>query len=256
MKNILAKIEFHYTFLIMAIGLVLTGHFANLLVFTSLILIHETGHFLTSIIFKYKVDKIIIYPYGGITKLNTMINTNIGKDLLIAISGTIVQSIYFIIIIILFNSGIIREYIYNLFLLYHNSMLLFNLLPVLPLDGSKIISLILAKFLNFNLANNLTVFISLITIIILLISKVYENNYSLLLSLGILMQNIYKFYKEISYIYNRFLLERYLYNFNYKKNKVINNKDKMYKNRIHFFYKNGIIQDEKAYLKDFFNKKH
>lgn len=209
-----------------------------------------------AIIFKYKVDKIVIYPYGGITKLSTMINTNIGKDLLIAISGTIVQSIYFIIIIMLFNNGIIREYIYNLFLLYHNSMLLFNLLPVLPLDGSKIVSLILAKFINFNLANNLTVFISLITIIILLIGKVYENNYSLLLSLGILMQNIYKFYKEISYIYNRFLLERYLYNFNYKKNKVINSKDKMYKNRIHFFYKNGIIQDEKAYLRDFFNKKH
>ena len=44
MKNILNKIEFHYTYIIMAFGLVITGHFVNLIIFTSLIIIHEMGH--------------------------------------------------------------------------------------------------------------------------------------------------------------------------------------------------------------------
>ena len=98
MKNILNKIEFHYTYIIMAFGLVITGHFVNLIIFTSLIIIHEMGHIIISKILSYKIDKVIIYPYGGFVKLNTRINTKIENDLLVAISGIIMQSIYFGII--------------------------------------------------------------------------------------------------------------------------------------------------------------
>ena len=55
----------------MALGLVLTGHFSNLFVFTSLILIHEVGHFFMAVFLRYKVEKIIIYPYGGLTKIDS-----------------------------------------------------------------------------------------------------------------------------------------------------------------------------------------
>ena len=114
MKIILSKIEFHYTFIIIALGFVLAGYFSNLIVFTSIIIIHELGHIITGLHFKYKLDKVIIYPYGGMTKFNTIINTNINKDILVAISGVIVQSIYFILITILYTKGYIREYIYNI----------------------------------------------------------------------------------------------------------------------------------------------
>ena len=69
------------------------------------------------------------------------------------------------------------------------------------------------------------------------------------------MKNIYKFYKDISYIYNRFILERYLFKFNYKKKAIIKNKDKMYKNRVHIFNDNGKLIPEKDYISTFFEKK-
>lgn len=256
MKNIFTKIEFHYSFLIMALGLVLTGHFSNLFVFTSLIIVHEFGHVLIAIFFKYKVNKIVIYPYGGLTKFDNIINTDIYKDLIVAISGIMTQIIYFFVIYILYNNGIVREYIYNLFLIYHKSMLLFNLLPIIPLDGFKILNLILSKIFNFNLSNSLSVLVSLCTIIVFLFCDLYEKNYSIVLVLGILMQNIYKFYNDISYIYNRFLLERYLYNINYKNKKIIDNESKMYKNKSHLFIKNGQIITEKDFLASFFKKKY
>lgn len=252
MKSIFTKIEFHYSFLIMALGLVLTGHFVNLLVFSSLIIIHEMGHFLIGLFFKYKVEKIIIFPYGGFTKFDTIINTSIYKDLVVAISGVIVQSFYFFIIFLLYRSNVIRGYIYNLFCLYHKSMIIFNLLPIIPLDGAKIFNLLLSKYFNFNLANKLTVFVSLCSIVIFLFSNVYEKNYSIILVIGILMQNIYKFYSEISYIYNRFLVERYLYNIRYKDRKIISDSNKMYKNKIHYFIDNGKIISEKQFLSKIF----
>lgn len=255
MTNILNKLKFHYTYIIMALGLVLTGHFSNLIIFTSLILIHELGHVIISMLFKYKIKKITIYPYGGITKLDTLINTNIEKDLFVSISGIIMQSIYFYIVFLLYNNGIIREYIYHLFFIYHKSMFLFNMLPILPLDGSKIINLILSKYLNLNLANNLTVFISFTALIVLMVSNVFENNYSMLMVVGILLQNIWNYYKNIEYLYNKFILERYLYNIRYKKLKVISDKNKMYKNKGHLFKINDILIEEKEYLKLFFDKK-
>ena len=255
MKTILDKIEFHYTYLIMAVGLVLTGHFINLIIFTSLILVHEMGHVSASLLFGYKIDKVIIYPYGGITKINKLINTKIEKDLVVAIAGILFQSIYFFLILILSEKAMIREYTFNLFLMYHKSILFFNLLPIIPLDGAKIVNLIISKYLNFNLANTFTVVISLLAVIIFLISNTYQNNYSMIMVLGVLFQNIYKFYKEISFIYNKFLLERYLYNFNYSKIKVIKNKNKMYKNYRHLFVKNGQVLGEKSYLSSIFRKK-
>lgn len=253
MKNI--SIKFHKTYLIMALGLVLTGHFANLLVFTSLILIHEMGHIITAYMFRYKIKEVVIYPYGGITKLDTLINTKIEKDLLVAVSGVIMQLLYFYIIFFLYSKGIVREYIYNLFVTYNDSILLFNILPIIPLDGSKIVNLILSKYFNFNLSNNLTVFISLITLIIFLVSNIYQNNYSMLMVISILLQNIWNYYKKIDYLYNRFIIERYLYDIKFNGIKVIRNKNKMYKNRIHLFKVNNNLMDEKRYLKLFFDKK-
>ena len=52
------KIEFHYTYIIVALGFILTGYFSNLLVFTSIIIIHELGHFLVAKINKLNVEKI------------------------------------------------------------------------------------------------------------------------------------------------------------------------------------------------------
>lgn len=254
MTDIFSKMHFHYTYIIMAFGLIITGYFANLIVFTSLILIHELGHITMSYLFKYKIKKIIFYPYGGLTKLDTFINTDINKDLIVGISGILFQELYFIIIFIMFEKGIIREYIYNLFVNYNKSILLFNILPIIPLDGSKIVNLLLSKIFNFNLANIITIIISFLSLILILIFKVFENNYTIIMIIGILLQNIYTYYNKLSFIYNRFLLERYLYDFKYKQIKIISDKNKMYKNKKHIFNVNNYLINEKDYLTLFFRK--
>ena len=87
------------------------------------------------------------------------------------------------------------------------------------------------------------------------ISNIYENNYSMIMVVFVLLQNIWKYYKKIEYVYNKFILERYLYNIRYKSVKIIDNKNKMYKNKTHLFKVNNNIIEEKRFLSDFFNKK-
>ena len=225
------KIEFHYTYLIMLLGFVLTGSFRNIIILTSIILIHELGHYLASIITNIKVDKIIIYPYGGLTRINDKINISINRELLVSISGIIFQSIYYYIII---NMNIFRTSTIELFNLYHYSILYFNILPIYPLDGSKIIDLLLSKIIPYRISNIITIIISIIMIIIISSINIFITyNYTYIIILFILSYDIYKFIRELDYLYNRFLLERYLYNIKYKKISIIKNKNNMFKNRSH-----------------------
>lgn len=247
-------IEFHYTYLFIAFSFIITGHVKDLLVFTSIIIFHELGHYLMAKINNVKVKKITIYPFGGITTLDTLINININRELLIAMGGILFQTIYMIIIIILYKYGFVREYIYNLYTRYNNSILYFNLLPIVSLDGFKILNLTLSKIFPFDISNKLSLGISFITLIIILIVNYYTFNYTLLLVLSVLIINIVNYYKDLNYIFNKFLVERYLYNLSYSKEKIVNNKKKMYKDYRHIFKNGNKYLTEKKYLYDKYNK--
>lgn len=247
-------IEFHYTYLFIALSFIITGHVKDLLVFTSIIIFHELGHYLMARINKVKVKKITIYPFGGITTLDTLINININRELLIAMGGILSQSIYMIIIIILYKYGFVREYIYNLYTRYNNSILYFNLLPIVSLDGFKILNLTLSKIFPFDISNKLSLGISFITLILILIVNYYTFNYTLLLVLSVLIINIVNYYKDLNYIFNKFLVERYLYNLSYSKEKIVNNKKNMYKDYRHIFKNGNKYLTEKKYLYDKYNK--
>lgn len=243
------KVEFHYTYIIIAISFILTGYFSNLLIFTSIIIIHELGHYLIAKLNNLNPEKITIYPFGGITRLNIPINTKISKELMIALSGVIFQSIYYLLILFLYKNNIIRTYIFEIFKNYHYSILFFNLLPIHPLDGSKIINLIMSKYLPYKLTLKLTIVISIIIAIIIIKINYYKFNYTTILIITIIIDNLIKYSKNINYYFNKFLLERYLYKYHFSKSKNINKIDNMYKEKYHIIKENSHYLTEKEYLK-------
>lgn len=249
------KISFHYTYLIVALGFILAGYFSNLLVFTSIIIIHELGHYLVAKYYHLDVIKITIYPNGGLIKMNNPINTKISIELQVALAGILFQSVYYFLIIFLYQNNIIREYIFNEFTNYNRNIFFFNLLPIHPLDGSKILSLLLFKYLPYKLTLKLNIIISLITISILLIVNYYKFNYTSILIFTVILSNIVKYHREIEYYFNHFLLERYLYNIRYNKNKVISRISNMCKEKYHIIKDNNRYMTENQFLRTKFSRK-
>ena len=187
--------------------------------------------------------------------MNNLLNANINKELTVAISGIVFQMTYYLLIIFLYNQGIIREYIFDLFTTYNTSILLFNILPIHPLDGSKILNLLLSKIIPYYLANKLNIIISIITLIIMLTINYYNFNYTLILTLGIIIDNLIKYYRQLKYIFNKFLLERYIYKITYKKTKKINNINNMYKEKYHILKeKDTYITEKQALSQKFKNR--
>ena len=121
------------------------------------------------------------------------------------------------------------------------------MLPILTLDGGRLINLFLNKIFNYLKSFYISVFISIITIIFLILfCFLYYNNFNLFLMSMFLLFKIIKSIKDVKYCYQRFLVERYLYDFKFNKRKV--SKD------IYNFYKECNHYIDFLYEKDYLNK--
>ncbi len=216
-----------------------------------IVVFHEMGHILFIKLFKYKIIDITIYPFGGITKVDKDINTPLNKELLIACGGIIFQLILFIIIYFVPINVITKELLYK----YNMSILLFNMLPIIPLDGSIIINSLLNKIFSYKVSYYLYIIISIIfSIFYLLFNYWYSLNNYLIVSLFII--KTYYAIKNYKYLKTRFLLERYLNKYEYK---YISTKtgdlDILKIDTYQYFKENNKIVSEYSKLKEMFDTK-
>lgn len=225
---------------------ILIGRFRFIVYFMLLILVHELGHILMSLLFKWKIDKIIILPFGGLTKYNEIINRPLIEEFLVSIAGILLQIIFY---------KFIHDYIdYKYFNLINYFIIIFNLIPIYPLDGSKILNVLFNKITSFKNSILLTVIVSYISIIILSL-LLFNTNKLLFLMFIFLFIEVNKFYKEKDLIFNKFLLERYLNNLKFKREKIIKNVDNMKKDYRHLFYIDNKYMTENTFLKKVFEIK-
>lgn len=233
MKNI-KKLKINSITYLFILTSFLCGQIKNTLIIFLIVLFHELGHVFFSLLLGFKIKSIEIYPFGGITKIDKPLNTNILKELLIASGGII-----FNIILLLINNPLIN--------IYNRNILLFNLIPIIPLDGSKIIFELNCLFFSYKRSLRLTIYISLLCLIIFII-KYYSIILNNFIIISFLVFKLYEYIKNLTINYNKFILERMIYEYNYYKidnNKIIN---KYKKGTKYYYFIDNHIADEKEYL--------
>lgn len=163
--------------------------------------IHEIGHLLVGILLKMKPEKMEIMPFGLAISFKTNINEynkKIGKanllelkKMIVAIAGPLTN---LLIIIITMNIKIPVQK--GLMIIYTNLLIMiFNLIPVYPLDGGRILKQIIHILKGKEKAEKNINDISIITTIILTaiasIAILYEKN------IGIFLIDFYLWYLVI-----------------------------------------------------------
>lgn len=254
MKIILTKFKINNLTYLIFLSFLLTGFIKNILLILLIIIVHELGHIMFLKMLHYEIENVEIFPFGGVTKTSKYLNSSINKDIIIYLGGFLLQIFLFLIIFNIYNNHLISNNTYNLFNTYNKSILLFNLLPIRPLDGGELLLLILEKYKSFYKSLTIMNYISIISLIIftLINIKLNLNNYIIISFL--LFKIIYNIKNKII-IQNKFLLERYLHNFPYKKieHNNLKNVNFLKKETLHFFKNNDKYIHEKELLKEKFD---
>jgi len=163
MKNCMLKIHIS-TWIYLAICFYFRWYKESLLLF-SIILIHEYSHFFVAKYFSYDIDEIVLYPIGAFLKIKDYGTHTILEDFLVAIAGAC-SHLFFIGISPVFKEWL-GVHLYRYYLLFHQQILFFNLLPIYPMDGSKIIFCFFRCHLSYLNSLQMTLYTSFVAYILM-----------------------------------------------------------------------------------------
>ena len=185
------------------------------------------------------------------TKIDIPINSSINKEIIISLSGIFMQLILYPLAYVIFESKT-----YQTFLLYNTTILLFNLLPIISLDGSVFFHSLFEKYFPYQKAFQCYKALSVACFLLFVYGnyKYKLDNYFICL---VLFFQFLTLKKEEKYLIHRFYLERYLHTFPTKKieNHYQKNIKVLKKETTHFFYDQDSFKNEKEVLKEKFTKR-
>lgn len=225
----------------------LSGYFQYIYILLLIIFIHEFGHFFISNLINIKANKIIIYPFGGLTIYDSDLNLNTNKELISLLGGITFQLLFYFLVVIIHNNNLMTHNVFNIIKRINIILISFNFLPILPLDGGRLLNILLDKIFPYKLSNKLTLIVS---ILFLGLFIMYKRTILSILLFVFLLKEIILEINNIDNKYMTFLFERYKNNYSFKKIKRINNLNKFKRDYYHII--NGIT--ERKYLSKLFDR--
>lgn len=227
------------------------GAFMPFILLMMIVMVHELGHFLCAVFLKVPVNKICIYPFGGVSKTQAKINIPLKHEFLILIMGPLIQIIFMFLI----KNYLPLQY-QNMFLVYNFNILIFNLLPIYPLDGGKLINIIFSYFFSYKNSFLYSLILSLLFVLFLFFIFLLHMKLNIFLLLCLLVFKIYTEYQKRCFYQEKFLLERYLNNDNFQKRCKVKNVEEFRRDYYHTVKGSRRYYTEKEALeKKFKNKK-
>ena len=142
------KIKFNPLFLIIALIFCFTGMFSEMLLVFFLVLIHEITHAVMAVFLGYDILGIEIFPFGGVAEYSGFLEMKPQDELKVALAG---PAINLLLALLFWWTG------WEQFLFYNFLLALFNLIPILPLDGGRVLRALLVKYQGFKKGTKLAV---------------------------------------------------------------------------------------------------
>jgi stage IV sporulation protein FB len=209
--NLLQLVKIHPLLWIVIALSIATAHFLELCLLLGIIFIHEMGHAAAASFFSWRIKKITLLPFGGVAEMDEHGNRPLKEEAIVVICGPL-QHVWMVMAAYAFVSmSLIPEDLYRLFLHYNLMIFIFNLFPVWPLDGGKLLFLLFSLKKAFPEAHRLALIISFLSlcvfsILILLAAPLHLNVWIII---AFLFFSLYHEWKQRRFVFMRFLLERY-----------------------------------------------
>lgn len=209
------RITFHPFFVIIMMASLLTGHFIELITLFAIVFIHECGHAAAAALLGYRVLSIQMLPFGGVAVIEDGGTITAYREIMIALAGPL-QNMLMVGVVLLLQYGHLGDPVFLNYIIQGNLLIaLFNLLPVLPLDGGKIVQALVSLWAPYYTTLMWTYRISIlfsVGVVLYAICRWFTGDYGL--PLNILLIGLFLFYsnltdyRNVPYRFIRFLMNR------------------------------------------------
>ena len=164
------------------------------------IIIHECGHLIMASFFKWEVEELRISAIGGFLTFKNDLSKKAVQTFLVALGGIIFNLIFGVILFALNGPA---SLIYTQF-----AIAIFNLLPIAPLDGSKLMQSLLRGIFDYKIVLNIMKVANIIFLFVFtlgIIALRWEQYFIVAIVLAILVG---KFQATVPYIYERYKIQQ------------------------------------------------
>lgn len=205
--------------------------------------IHEMGHIIMAKIFHCEIEKVTLNIFGFSCEIKDIEYQKIGKQILIFLAGPMTIFITLLILFLLKKFEIINEYQFQKYNENNIALCLFNLLPLYPLDGGRILDIINRNYYPVK-ESILIKKVWTIVCLIVLCYVLYSQKQLILLIVMISMILIYLLSSKYEYI--KYLEKRLLMNIDYEKKVSFEKEIFHFKNN--FYWKKDELVNEKEHI--------
>ncbi|RCW42610.1 M50 family metallopeptidase [Paenibacillus prosopidis] len=205
----------HPLFVIIMLGSVITGFFAELFTLFLLVLVHELGHVIVARSLGWTVREVKLLPFGGVVEVEEAGGVPAKEEALVAIAGPL-QNVWMGLAAWACGELGLWAPEWSQYVWKANLMIgLFNLLPIHPLDGGKLLQAALSYTVNYYKMLIWSSRVSLLFSVLMTISSllplfIYKDGIQLnllIVGLFLLMTN-WTYYRNVPYLFYRFLMYR------------------------------------------------
>ncbi len=167
--KVFVKIRIHPLFILLLVAAWLTGLFWDALVLFIIVILHELGHAIAANELGFEVERVSLLPFGGVARLRYgHLGFRPRHEAIVAIAGPFVNLLIILLGFGLFLSGLWSEEFYHLIVKMNLWLVVFNMLPGLPLDGGRILRAARSRLIGFESATREAYRVALAIAVILL----------------------------------------------------------------------------------------
>jgi len=139
----------HPLFLVLLVLLSLSGYLPQAAVVVSVLFLHELGHITAAWLHELSCARIDIFPFGGVAEIAGIDVVRPEDDMAVAVAGPLGNLLLVALATLLQDWRIWNPALMDLFVGTNLSMAVLNLLPVLPLDGGRVLRAGLARRVGY-----------------------------------------------------------------------------------------------------------
>lgn len=218
--------------------------------------IHELGHIVMALIFHCKINKVSINIFGFSAEIDNVEYLMLYKQIIVYIAGPLTVFVTYFLLKLMLNYNLINSYEYYKYSENNLGMCLFNLIPLYPLDGGRIIDALYRRICPMKECLMIKRIWTIVCSVILFYLLIKNQQIILFI---ILMSMVALYLFSSRYEYKDYLEKRMLINNCFSK-KMSFNKD-VYHFSNNLYLKNGRIVSEKEIipillLDEYGNKKY